>query len=224
LAGYTGARLHIAHLSTAGSVELVRQARKKGINVTCEVTPHHLTLTEEAVDGYDTNAKVNPPLRTEADIDALIEGIKDGTIDAIATDHAPHSLNEKQQEFGLAAPGISNFETCLGALLGLVDAGKIDMNTLIDKLTCGPAKVLGNRFGRIGALVKGWQADLTIFDPECVWEVETDRFASLGHNTPLAGKKLRGRVIMTLYGGNTVYRDPQYENMANTSKGSRHAG
>jgi len=203
---------------------MVRQAKKKGINVTCEVTPHHLTLTEEAVAGYDTNAKVNPPLRTQTDIDALIEGIKDGTIDAVATDHAPHSLNDKQQEFGLAPPGISNFETCLAALLELVNAGKIDINTLIRKLTCGPANVLGNRYGHIGTLSNGSQADVTIFDPASVWQVEPDEFVSLGRNTPLAGKKLKGKVVITLFGGETVYHDPEVENKTNMDKGSRYAG
>jgi dihydroorotase len=204
LAELTGARLHIAHVSTRGSVELIRQAKKRGIKVTAEVTPHHLTMTEERVLGYNTNAKVNPPLRTQADIEALIEGLKDGTIDVIATDHAPHTVNDKLCEFGMAASGISGLETALGSLMGLVHADKITLPLLIAKLTSEPAKILGGKFG---ALAVGSPADVTIFDPDAEWTVDVEKFASKGRNTPLNGEKLKGRVMATVYGGKVVYRD-----------------
>jgi dihydroorotase len=207
LAGLTGARLHIAHLSTAGSVELVRAAKKKGIRVTAEVTPHHLTLTEEKVMGYDTNAKVNPPLRTAQDIQALIQGIIDGTIDAIATDHAPHTEVDKQCEFGNAPFGISILETALGSLLGLVHQGAIPLNLMIFKLTCGPAEILGDKYGRLGTLQVGSSADITLFDPEREWVVDPDKFASKGKNTPLKGVKFRGKVMAAICRGNPVFVD-----------------
>ena len=207
LAELTGARLHIAHVSTAGSVELIRQAKKRGVRVTAEVTPHHLTMTEEKVMGYNTNAKVNPPLRTQADIDALIAGLKDGTIDIIATDHAPHTLNDKLCEFGNAASGISGLETAFSSLMGLVHAGKITLPLLIAKLTTEPAKILGSNLGtlKVGAL-----ADVTIFDPDAEWTVDAEKFASKGRNTPLNGEKLKGKVMMTVYGGKVVYREEKF--------------
>ncbi|MFH1003098.1 MAG: dihydroorotase [Chloroflexota bacterium] len=205
LARLTGARLHVAHVSTAGSVQLIRQAKETGVRVTAEVTPHHLTLTEERVIGYDTKAKVNPPLRTEADIEALVQGLADGVIDAIATDHAPHTEVDKLCEFGLAAFGISGLETALGSLMGLVHAGRLSLNTLIARLTAGPAAILGKDFGRLGALAVGAPADVTIFDPDAEWVVDTGAFASKGRNTPLAGERLKGRVTATIVGGRLVY-------------------
>jgi dihydroorotase len=207
LAELTGAWLHLAHLSTSGSVELVRAAKKKGIRVTAEVTPHHLTLTEEKVMGYDTNAKVNPPLRTRKDIEALIQGLKDNTIDAIATDHAPHTEVEKLCEFGYAPFGISILETALGMLMGLVQAGKIDMELLISKMTWEPARILGSRFGRLGTLEAGSPADITLINPEKEWVVDPKTFASKGKNTPLRGARLRGKVVGTIYRGKIVHRD-----------------
>jgi dihydroorotase len=207
LAGITGAHLHIAHASTAESVEIIRHARDRGIRVTAEVTPHHLTLTEDIITGYNTNAKVNPPLRTEKDAQALIKGLDEGVIDAIATDHAPHTSAEKQQPFDTAPFGIIGFETALGALMGLVHGGAISLNTLIAGLTCNPARVLGGGHGKIGTLEKGAPADVTVFDPEKRWLVETDDFASKGKNSPLAGARLRGKVMATVYGGKIVYRD-----------------
>jgi len=204
LAELTGVRLHIAHVSTRGSVELIRQAKKRGVKVTAEVTPHHLSLTEERVLGYNTNAKVNPPLRTQVDIDALIEGLKDGTIDAIATDHAPHMINDKLCEFGMAASGISGLETALGSLMGLVHQGRLDLTLLVAKLTSEPAKILGKKFG---TLAVGSPADMTIFDPDKEWTVDVEKFASKGHNTPLNGEKLKGKVMTTIYGGQIVYRE-----------------
>ena len=204
LAELTGARLHLAHVSTKGSVELVRQAKKRGVKVTAEVTPHHLTMTEERVLGYNTAAKVSPPLRTQADIDALIEGLKDGTIDVIATDHAPHALNDKLCEFGTALNGISGLETALGSLMKLVHAGKLDLSLLIAKLTESPARILGRE---LGTLAVGAPADVTIFDPEAEWVVDVEKFASKGRNTPIKGERLKGKVIATIYGGQFVYRE-----------------
>jgi dihydroorotase len=207
LAELTGGWLHVAHTTTAGAVELIRRAKAKGVRVTAEATPHHLTLTEERVKGYDTNAKVNPPLRTEKDIEALIKGLNDNTIDIIATDHAPHTEGDKLCEFAKAPFGISGLETALGALLGLVHSKKLSLATLIAKLTAEPAKILGGRHGQLGTLAVGAEADVTVFDPEREWAVNTKDFASKGKNTPLNGEKLKGRVTATVYGGKIVHRD-----------------
>jgi dihydroorotase len=204
LAEATGAHLHIAHISTRGSVELIRWAKHRGVKVTCEVTPHHLTMTEERVLGYNTAAKVSPPLRTDADINALINGLKDGTIDVIATDHAPHTANDKLCEFGMAASGISSFETVLGSLIGLVHQGKISLPLLISKLTSEPGRLLGHRFG---SLSSGSTADVTMFDPQAEWTVDVKNFASKGKNTPLNGEKLTGKVLLTVFGGRVVFKD-----------------
>ena len=205
LAEATGARVHIAHASTAGSVDLIRRGKEKGIAVTAEVTPHHLTMTEERVIGYDTNAKMYPPLRTEADVEALIIGLNEGVIDAIATDHAPHTDADKLCDFNVAAFGISVLETALGSLLTLVHSGKIDLVTLISKLTSEPANILQN--SEIGTLKAGACADITIFDPEAEWIVDPTYFASKGKNTPLAGQLLKGKVMATIYCGDVVYKD-----------------
>jgi len=207
LAELTGARLHIAHVSTAGSVELVRAGKKKGVRVTCEATPHHLTLTEEKVMGYDTNAKVNPPLRTQKDIAALIEGLKDGTVDVIATDHAPHTALEKQCEFAFAPFGISILETAFGMLMGLVHAEKLDLNLLISKMTLEPARILGERFGKLGTLAAGCPADIVLINPDLEWTVDPAKFASKGHNTPLGGTLLKGKVVATIYQGTVVFKE-----------------
>jgi dihydroorotase len=207
LAQLTGGRLHIAHVTTEGSVDLIRRAKEKGIRVTAEVTPHHLTLTEEKVIGYDTNAKVNPPLRTERDIQALIQGLKEGVIDIIATDHAPHTEADKRCEFALAPFGISGFETALGSLMSLVHDGQLTLPTLIAKLTGEPAKIIGNKYGKLGTLNIGAPADITIFDPDLEWIVDTKAFASKGKNTPLAGSRLKGKVMVTISQGKPVYKD-----------------
>ncbi len=206
LAALTGAHLHIAHLSTAGAVELVRAAKRRGVRVTSEATPHHLTLTEERVMGYDTDAKVNPPLRTPKDVDALIEGLSDGTIDAIATDHAPHTAVDKLCEFGYAPFGISIFETALGMLMGLVQTDKISLELLVAKMTLGPAGIIGGRFGQLGTLALGAPADITVFNPEREWTVQPADFVSKGRNTPLAGTTLKGKVMTTIYHGKVVYK------------------
>lgn len=203
LAQLTGARIHLLHLTTPGSVELVRRAKEKGIPITAEVTPHHLTLTEEAVLGYNTLAKVNPPLRADKDVKALIEGLKEGVIDAIATDHAPHRDVDKMVEFDYAPFGISGLETALASLLDLVYKGEIDFMTLLSKLTSGPAKIIGLE----SSLKEGSIADITIFDPQEEWIVDKEKLLSKGKNTPLIGKKLRGKVMATLVGGKIVYQD-----------------
>ena len=210
LARIVGGRLHIAHVSTAGSVELIRSAKEEGISITAEVTPHHLTLTEEAVVGYNTNAKVNPPLRTAEDVEALISGLKDGVIDAIATDHAPHTAQDKNCDFNTAAFGISGFETALGNLMMLVHQGKLDLVTLISKLTCEPASIL--RRTDLGTIKSGSVADVVIFDPNKEWVVNPEEFVSKGKNTPLAGYVLKGKVMATLFGGVVVYRDKVFLN------------
>jgi dihydroorotase len=206
LSELTGGWVHIAHVSTGGAVELIRRAKEKGVRVTAEATPHHLTLTEERVRDCNTSAKVNPPLRTERDVKALIKGLNDNTIDIIATDHAPHTGAEKRQPFELAPFGISGFDTALGSLMGLVHRGDISLVNLINKLTAGPAKILGKKYG-LGTLAIGAPADVTIFDPNLAWTVDTGDFASKGKNTPLAGEKLKGKVVATIYGGKIVYRD-----------------
>ncbi len=207
LAQLTGAHIHIAHTTTEGSVELIRRAKEKGIKVTAEVTPHHLTLTEESVLGYNTRAKVNPPLRTERDIKALVQGLKEGVIDIIATDHAPHTEDDKQCQFALVPFGISGFETALGSLMSLVHNEQLDLVMLIAKLTCQPARIIGDRYGKLGTLEVGAPADVTIFDPNKEWVVDTKRFISKGKNTPLDGSRLKGMVMATIYQGKIVYKD-----------------
>jgi dihydroorotase len=207
LAQLTGGQLHIAHTTTEGSVDLIRHAKEKGIRVTAEVTPHHLTLTEERIIGYDTNAKVNPPLRTEQDTQALIQGLKENVIDIIATDHAPHTEADKLCEFALAPFGISGFETALGSLMSLVHNGQLTLTTLITKLTYEPAKIIGDKYGKMGTLAIGAPADVTLFDPDMDWIVNTRDFASKGKNTPLAGSVLKGKVMATISEGKLAYKD-----------------
>jgi dihydroorotase len=215
LAKRTKARLHIAHASTKGSVELIRRAKEEGILVTAEVTPHHLTLTEERImsespnETFATNAKVNPPLRTKEDVQALIEGLKDGVIDAIATDHAPHALADKNCGLELAAFGISGFETALGCLMSLVHEGEISLAQLISKLTCEPAKVIG-RNGELGTLKAGAPANITILNPDREWIVDSRNFASKGKNTPYDSYKFKGKVMATISGGKLVYTDDAF--------------
>ena len=209
LAQETGAHLHIAHVSTAGSVELIRRAKEKGLHVTAEVTPHHLTLTEKNVlleDGetLDTNAKVNPPLRTGQDVKALIAGLKAGVIDAIATDHAPHTDADKNCAFEEAACGISGLETAFASVISLYHRGDLELKIIISKLTVEPANVIQQR--ELGTLVPGAPADITVFDPNAQWVVDPSLFVSKGKNTPLAGIILKGRVMATIYGGRFRYR------------------
>ena len=209
LARQTGAHLHIAHVSTEGSVDLIRRAREQGVRVTAEVTPHHLTLTEEAVIVYGTRAKVNPPLRTKRDIQALIQGLRENVIDVIATDHAPHTEADKCCDFTLAPFGISGLETALGSLMSLVHDEQLTLITLIAKLTGEPARLIN--YDKLGTLAIGARADVTIFDPDMEWVVDTRAFASKGKNTPLAGSVLKGKVLATIFQGELVYKDGSVE-------------
>ncbi|MCD6568361.1 MAG: dihydroorotase [Dehalococcoidia bacterium] len=224
LARLTGARVHLAHVSTRESVELIRHAKEENLAVTAEATPHHLTLTEERVvhgewsrnsDAaatkekqlrYDTSAKVNPPLRTQQDVEHLIGGLKDGLIDAIATDHAPHSLADKECNMDMAAFGISGFETALGCLMRLVHGGKISLPTLLSRLTCAPAKIIG-KSSELGTLKEGVPASIAIFDPNREWRVAAHDFVSRGKNTPFDGCSFKGKVVATMVNGRLVYLD-----------------
>ncbi len=204
LAELTGARVHIAHISTAGAVEMVRQARRRGVDVTCEVTPHHFALTDEAVLGFDTNTKMNPPLRSEQDRQALVRGMADGTIDAIATDHAPHHQDEKMLEYDRAPFGVIGLETALGvALTRLYHTGEVTLTRIIEMLTVGPARAFSLP---CGTLAEGSAADITIFDPKRRWQVDPRQFKSKSRNTPFAGWELDGIVVATYVGGREVYR------------------
>ena len=220
LAELTGGRLHIAHVSTAGSVVLIREARERGLAVTAEVTPHHLTLTHEWVarqgDGgarrqqryrYDTNTKVNPPLGGPEDVEALIEGLRRGVIDAIATDHAPHAAADKTCSYEEAAFGISGFETALASLLSLVYQGRMPLTALVERLTWGPARIIDRHKIGIGTLRAGAPADLTLFDPELEWQVDVEAFQSKGKNSPLHGRPLKGKVVATVFGGVLVHKE-----------------
>jgi dihydroorotase len=246
LAELTGAHIHICHVSTAGGVALIRAAKERGVNVSAEVTPHHLTMTDRWVLGalgagdrpiveppspretrgrrkkktepglglpawldptllapYDTSTRVSPPLRGEEDIEALIEGLRDGTINAIATDHAPHSQVDKECEYGLAAPGISGLETALGLLMTLVHRGEMDLVNMVAKLTEGPASVISRT---PATLRPGAPADIVLFDPDHSWTVDTSKFASKGRNSPAQGQQLKGQVMLTMYRGQIVFR------------------
>ena len=203
LAELTGAHVHIAHLSTAGAVRLVRDAKARGVRVTAEVTPHHLLLTEEAVRSFDANAKMSPPLRSKGDTEALLEALVDGTIDCIATDHAPHAGSEKEGEFDRAAFGIVGLETAVGLLLDrLVRPGALPLPTLISRLSRDPARLLGLPGGH---LAPGAPADLTILDPAAEWTVDPVRFQSRSRNTPFGGWAVTGRPWKTIVGGGIVW-------------------
>jgi dihydroorotase len=204
LAELTGGRVHVAHVSAARSVDILRKAKARGIRMTAETTPHYLVLTDEAVGNYDPNTKMNPPLRSARDRDALIEGVIDGTIDCLATDHAPHTEIEKDNDFDSAPFGIVGLETALGLYLSaLVDPGHLSLPDLIARMTVKPYEVLG-RPG--GTLAPGADADVTVFDPSQRWTVRAAEFASKGRNTPFEGWELPGRVLVTLVGGRVVHR------------------
>jgi dihydroorotase len=202
LAGLTGAHLHVAHVSTAGAVEVIRRAREAGINVTAEVAPHHLTLTDEACLGYDTNTKVAPPLRSAQDVAACRAGLADGTLDAIATDHAPHAQHEKDQEFTEAPPGMIGFETAAAVVLDLVRAGELSPLELVRRLSTNPARIL-RRAG--GSLAPGEVADVTVLDPDRRWVYDPAKGWSKSRNSPWAGRELTGRVIATVVAGRLVF-------------------
>lgn len=202
LAELTGARLHLPHVSTVGSARLVRDAKSRGVRVTAEACPHHFTLTEEAVRGYDTHAKMNPPLRTWEDVQAIKDALRDGTIDVIATDHAPHAPHEKQLEFAEAPFGIIGLETALPLALSLAEEGVLSLEQVIAKLTSEPARVFGLQKG---TLATGADADVVILDPEEAWQVDPARFRSKSRNTPYGGWKVKGRVHRTIVGGRVVF-------------------
>lgn len=202
LAELTGARLHLAHISTAGSVRMVREAKARGLKVTAEACPHHFTLTEELTRGYNTHAKMNPPLRTSQDVQAIKKGLRDGTIDVIATDHAPHATQEKQQEFTEAPFGIVGLETALPLTLALVEEGVLTLESAVDKLATAPAKAFSLN---AGTLAVGAPADVAIVDPGLEWEVDPSRFRSKSRNTPFAGWKVKGRVTTTIVSGRVVF-------------------
>ncbi|HWG54175.1 MAG TPA: dihydroorotase [Gemmatimonadaceae bacterium] len=207
LARRTGGHVHLAHMSTKGSVELIRWGKERGINVTAEVTPHHLTLTEEAVGAYDTQAKMNPPLRTADDVAALREALRDGTIDVVATDHAPHHYDAKEREFADAPFGIIGLETALALVVTeLVETGILDFPALVDRMATRPARLFHLPGG---TLEEGAVADVTVFDPTREWKVDPTRFLSKGRNTPYAGRTLRGRALYTIVDGRVVYRLPE---------------
>jgi len=203
LAEFTKARLHVAHVSTEGSVDLIRQAKKRGVTVTCEATPHHFTLTDEIIRTFDTNAKVNPPLRTKKDVEAIKRGLKDGTIDCIATDHAPHSIEEKEVEFYFAPPGLVGLETALALVITeLISKRVLSWNQAIAKLSVNPSRILKLDGGRIR---KNSPADVTIIDPKATWVVDPSKFLSKSKNSPFGGRKLRGKVCHTIVDGKTVF-------------------
>jgi len=201
-----GCRYHAQHLSCRGSVDLFRQARRDGQPVTAEVSPHHLLLTEDRCDGYDTSAKVNPPLRTADDIAGLKEGIADGSITLLATDHAPHPAHRKHIEFETAAFGIVGLETALPLYMeALVDDGVIDITTMLAMMTCNPARLLGiDRMG-LGSLAVGGPADVTVIDPQMQWTIVAGEFASTGRHSPFEGRTVRGRAIATIVAGEAVH-------------------
>jgi dihydroorotase len=207
LARLTGCRLHLLHVSTRGTVEIVRSAKRDGLRVTAEATPHHFTLTDEALVDYDPMAKVNPPLRGSDDRKAIIEGLADGTIDAIATDHAPHATEEKDQEFTFAPPGLVGLETALAlGLTELVEPGHLSLVDLIRRMSTEPARILGLE-DQGGPIEPGRRANLVVFDPAAEWAVDPAKFASKSRNSPFAGRKLKGRVVHTFYGGRMTVRD-----------------
>ncbi len=206
LALLTGCRVHIAHLSCAGSVEAVRRAKEKGARVSCETAPHYLYLCDEDLGEYDTHRKMNPPLRSAADRQALRQALADGTIDAIATDHAPHSVLEKELEFDRAAFGVIGLETSLGLMLGLVREGVIDLARMVQLMSTNPARVLGVEGGR---LIQGAPADLSVLNLKHEWKVEPERFASLSRNCPFAGWELPGAAAYTICGGRITHRPPE---------------
>jgi dihydroorotase len=203
IAELTGGHLHILHVSTRGAVEIIRAAKARGVRVTAEVTPHHLSLTDEAVRGYRTEAKMNPPLRSASDVEAVRDALAEGVIDCIATDHAPHHYEDKDREFDDAPFGIVGLETAVGVCIReLVVTGRLDLTELIERLSLRPAQIAGLP---AGTLAEGSPADVVVFDPEEIWICRPDEFLSLSHNTPFAGQELVGRVVMTWVGGRPVY-------------------
>ncbi len=205
VAELTGGRIHLQHVSSAHGVEAIRQAKARGVRVTAEASPHHLILTDEAVEGYRTDAKMNPPLRTEVDVAAVRAGLQDGTLDVVATDHAPHHYDEKEQAFDDAPFGIVGLETSVGLILThVVGDGVIDVPTMIERMSCAPVRAFNLEGGTLAA---GSVADVTVIDPELAWTVDPASFRSKSRNTPFAGSKLVGKPVMTIVGGRIVWRE-----------------
>jgi dihydroorotase len=208
LAKLTGAKVHIAHVSTRGALEAVRQAKNEGLPVTCEVTPHHWTLTDEAVAEYDTNTKMSPPLRSREHVDAVLAAMKDGTIDAIATDHAPHHADEKALEFDQAPFGITGLETAVGLAFDLVHNGLIDLERVVQMCATNPARIFG--LADRGSLKANAHADVTVLDPQLEWVFDVRRSKSKSRNTPFHGRTMHGAAVATIVGGQLVYLHPDY--------------
>lgn len=205
LAEYAGARVHVAHISSARAVDIVRQAKKRGVKVTAEATPQHMTMTDECVNLFDTSTKINPPLRAQKDCDALLEGLKDGTIDAIVTDHSPHAQEDKDREYIYAPSGFPGLETSLGIMLtDLYHAGKLDLPLIVSKMSYEPAKVFKLD---AGTLTVGKNADITVIDPELSWTVDDSKFYTRGSHSPFVGRKLKGKAVLTVVDGKIVMQD-----------------
>jgi dihydroorotase len=208
LANLTKAKVHIAHISTRGALDAVRRAKHEGLQVTCEVTPHHWTLTDEAVAEYDTNTKMSPPLRSREHVDAILEAMKDGTIDAIATDHAPHHADEKALEFDQAPFGITGLETAVGLAFDLVHAGLIDLERMVEMCSANPARIFG--LTDRGTLKANAHADITILDPQLEWVFDVTKSKSKSRNTPFHNRSMFGAAVATIVGGRLVYLHPDY--------------
>ena len=205
LAEYAGAHVHVAHISSGRAVQLVREAKVRGVRATTEVTPHHLTLTDECVDPRDSSTKVNPPLRTARDVEAMVAGLLDGTIEMIVTDHSPHAPEEKDREYIYAPSGFPGLETALGVLLtDLVHTGKVPLATLIERMTYGPARVFKLNAGTLG---EGAPADVTVIDPELQWMVDVNKFYTRGRHSPFNGRQLKGKAVLTVVDGKIVMKD-----------------
>src|ERR1051325_313340 len=219
LSKLTGAAVHIAHVSTSGALEAIRRAKEAGVAVTCEVAPHHWTLTDEAVAEYDTNHKMSPPLRSANHVAELLEGLRDGTIDAIATDHAPHHADEKELEFDEAPFGITGLETAVGLAFDLVNQGVIDLERLVSLCSTNPARIFGLKDR--GCLTKNAHADITILDPACEWTFDVSTSKSKSRNTPFHGRAMTGAAVATIVSGRLVYLHPDYNRI--TESKSRNA-
>jgi len=219
LAKLTGAAVHIAHVSSRGAVDAVRRAKEIGLPVTCEVAPHHWTMTDEALADYDTNTKMSPPLRSRDHVEALLEGLRDGTIDAIATDHAPHHADEKALEFDQAPFGITGLETAVGLAFDLVNQGVIDLERLVRLCSTNPARIFGLK--ERGTLMENAHADVTILDPACEWVFDVAASKSKSRNTPFHGRSMTGAAVATIVGGRLVYLNPDYSRI--TQSKSREA-
>lgn len=205
LAEYADARVHVAHISSGRAVDIVRQAKARGVKVTAEVTPQHLTMTDDLVELFDSSTRINPPLREQKDVDAVLAGLLDGTIDCIVTDHSPHAQEEKDREYMYAPSGFPGLETAVGILLtDLVHTGKLDIAMMIEKMTAAPARIFGIN---AGSLAEGMPADITVIDPELEWTVDDKKFYTKGSHSPFVGRRLKGKAVMTFVDGRLVMKD-----------------